>query len=91
MLCVLTGSPCASDACVAGCREEEASFSRTLAKGIERFKKAAGAAKNGKLPSYDAFALWDSFGFPIDLTQVTIQPQQRRLMQQNLPAVHSCP
>ena len=52
------------------CREEEASFSRTLSKGIERFKKAAGAATNGKLPSPDAFALWDSFGFPIDLTQV---------------------
>ena len=29
-------------------REEEASFSRTLVKGIEKYKKAAVAAKEGK-------------------------------------------
>ena len=46
------------------------SFSRTLMKGIERFKKAAAVAKDGQLDSYDAFELWDSFGFPIDLTEV---------------------
>ena len=56
-------------------REEEVSFSRTLVKGIERFKKAAAAAQGGQLNSKDAFELWDSFGFPIDLTQVcTLQP-----------------
>lgn len=51
-------------------REEEASFSRTLVKGLERFKKMAGAAKNGRLSGQDAFILWDTFGFPIDLTQL---------------------
>ncbi|GMH32692.1 hypothetical protein BSKO_00526 [Bryopsis sp. KO-2023] len=51
-------------------REEEASFSRTLIKGIERFKKAAAGAKNGVLEGYDAFVLWDSYGFPADLTQI---------------------
>lgn len=51
-------------------REEEASFSRTLLKGIERFKKAAAAAQGGKLDGQEAFVLWDTFGFPVDLTQL---------------------
>jgi alanyl-tRNA synthetase len=45
------------------------SFSRTLLKGIERFKKAASLAKGGKLSGKDAFELWDTYGFPSDLTQ----------------------
>ncbi len=54
-----------------GCiREEETSFSRTLVKGIERFKKAAAAAEGGVLSGKDAFELWDTYGFPPDLTQV---------------------
>ncbi len=51
-------------------REEEVSFSRTLVKGLELFKKAAAAAKGGQLAGRDAFLLWDTFGFPLDLTQV---------------------
>eukprot|EP00884_Botryococcus_braunii_P001847 jgi/Botrbrau1/11663/Bobra.168_2s0018.1 len=52
-------------------REEEASFSRTLEKGIERFKKAAASIpKGGSLPGKDAFELWDTFGFPLDLTEL---------------------
>ena len=50
--------------------EEEASFSRTLIKGIERFKKAAAASTDGKISGPDAFLLWDTFGFPVDLTQL---------------------
>jgi len=50
-------------------REEEVSFSRTLVKGLELFKKAAAAAKGGQLAGRDAFLLWDTFGFPLDLTQ----------------------
>ncbi len=54
-------------------REEEASFSRTLEKGIERFKKAAASIpKGGSLPGKDAFELWDTFGFPVDLTEVAV-------------------
>ena len=33
-------------------KEEEASFSRTLVKGIERFKKAAAASKGGVLDGW---------------------------------------
>ncbi|KAJ7564423.1 hypothetical protein O6H91_02G016900 [Diphasiastrum complanatum] len=50
--------------------EEEASFGRTLVKGIERFKKAISEVKDGKLSGQDAFILWDTFGFPMDLTQL---------------------
>ena len=45
-------------------------FGRTLAKGLERFKKAAAAAADGKLSGQEAFVLWDTFGFPVDLTQL---------------------
>lgn len=50
--------------------EEEASFGRTLLKGIEKFKKATADVKTGKLSGQDAFVLWDTYGFPIDLTQL---------------------
>eukprot|EP00879_Flechtneria_rotunda_P019885 GHRR01020901.1.p1 GENE.GHRR01020901.1~~GHRR01020901.1.p1 ORF type:complete len:887 (+),score=336.05 GHRR01020901.1:277-2937(+) len=55
--------------------EEEASFSRTLLKGIERFKKLAASAENGTISGTDAFLLWDSFGFPVDLTQLMAEEQ----------------
>lgn len=56
-------------------REEEASFSRTLVKGIERFKKAAAAttaAGGNTIDGAEAFVLWDTYGFPVDLTQVRL-------------------
>ncbi|MEW5320492.1 MAG: hypothetical protein WDW38_011561 [Sanguina aurantia] len=58
------------DVIFATIREEEASFSRTLVKGIERFKKAAAASSDGTLPGSEVFVLWDTFGFPMDLTQL---------------------
>ena len=57
----------------ATCSEEEVSFNRTLDKGIARFKKAAAAAKSQgqkDIDSKDAFEMWDTYGFPVDLTQV---------------------
>jgi alanyl-tRNA synthetase len=52
-------------------RDEEDSFTRTLANGIRAFNKAAErvrAAGGGALPGADAFHLYDSMGFPFDLT-----------------------
>ena len=49
------------------------SFGRTLDKGIARLKKAAAAAKSQNqkhIDSKDAFEMWDTYGFPVDLTQV---------------------
>jgi alanyl-tRNA synthetase len=48
-------------------REEEESFGRTLDRGIELFEQAA---ERGAISGEDAFKLHDTFGFPIDLTQV---------------------
>ncbi|XP_022153158.1 alanine--tRNA ligase-like [Momordica charantia] len=50
--------------------EEEASFGKTLLKGIERFKKAAQDVQGKILSGQDAFILWDTYGFPLDLTQL---------------------
>ena len=47
--------------------EEEASFGRTLDKGIKRFDELASASTIG---GEDAFMLYDTFGFPLDLTQM---------------------
>uniref|UniRef100_A0ACD5ZHD6 Uncharacterized protein n=1 Tax=Avena sativa TaxID=4498 RepID=A0ACD5ZHD6_AVESA len=54
-------------------KDEEARFEKTLAKGYKRFKKAADAIKeNGGalLSGQDAFVLSDTYGYPIDLTEV---------------------
>lgn len=49
---------------------EEASFGKTLLKGIEKFKKAAQDVQGKVLSGQDAFILWDTYGFPLDLTQL---------------------
>jgi len=50
-------------------RDEESAFERTLDKGIEHFKKAADKSKSSKIiTAEDAFTLYDTFGFPFDLT-----------------------
>jgi alanyl-tRNA synthetase len=50
---------------------EEDAFRQTLAKGTVIFDTAAGQTKSrgaSQLPGSDAFALHDTYGFPIDLT-----------------------
>ncbi|XAR63900.1 Alanine--tRNA ligase [Bertholletia excelsa] len=49
---------------------EEASFGRTLLNGIEKFKRAAQDVRGKILSGQDAFVLWDTYGFPLDLTQL---------------------
>ena len=44
-------------------------------KGIERFKKVAATAQGGVLNGEDVFLLWDTFGFPVDLTELMAQEQ----------------
>ncbi len=48
--------------------EEESSFLRTLASGIQRFEKYQ--VSNNTIEGAFAFELFDTFGFPIDLTQL---------------------
>jgi alanyl-tRNA synthetase len=50
--------------------DEEESFGRTLDHGIDLFDKAAAGAANKTISAQDAFKLYDTHGFPIDLTQL---------------------
>ncbi|MDG2094316.1 MAG: alanine--tRNA ligase [Phycisphaerales bacterium] len=51
-------------------RDEEEAFLRTLERGLALFDTAAQGATDGNLSGEDAFALHDTFGFPIDLTEL---------------------
>jgi alanyl-tRNA synthetase len=51
-------------------REEEDSFLRTLAKGIQRFENYLATANDKTIDGKFAFELYDTFGFPIDLTEL---------------------
>lgn len=48
--------------------EEEQSFLRTLVAGVQRFESYE--ALNGMVDGHFAFELYDTFGFPIDLTEL---------------------
>jgi len=50
--------------------EEESSFLRTLAQGIKRFENYISGTKDKTVSGDFAFELFDTFGFPIDLTQL---------------------
>jgi alanyl-tRNA synthetase len=52
-------------------REEEAAFLRTLATGITRFEQHVKELKPGSVVNGTfAFELFDTYGFPVDLTQL---------------------
>ncbi len=63
-------------------REEEESFGRTLGRGIALFEDAAERARtdhHGEISGEDAFKLHDTYGFPIDLTEVMAQEKGLRV------------
>ena len=49
---------------------EEASFNETLDRGLKRFEDALPDVKDNTLSGEVAFQLYDTFGFPIDLTEL---------------------
>jgi alanyl-tRNA synthetase len=49
-------------------KAEEESFNRTLDRGIELFEQVV--ASGGVFPATEAFKLYDTFGFPLDLTEL---------------------
>ena len=49
---------------------EEVSFGKTLDRGIALFNEAAQRATSQRIAAHDAFKLHDTYGFPIDLTQL---------------------
>ncbi|MBO7314700.1 MAG: alanine--tRNA ligase, partial [Alistipes sp.] len=55
--------------------EEEASFLRTLATGINLLEGVIKKSAGGKISGKDAFVLYDTYGFPIDLTELIAKEQ----------------
>jgi len=56
--------------------EEEKAFLRTLEQGTRRMEQAL-VESTGTLPGDKAFELFDTYGFPIDLTQLIAREQGR--------------
>ncbi|BBH22576.1 alanine--tRNA ligase [Paenibacillus baekrokdamisoli] len=50
-------------------KEEKDKFAKTLEKGLGEIKKALSKLENGILPGDVAFKLYDTYGFPIELTE----------------------
>lgn len=49
-------------------QREEEQFALTLANGIKYFEQAIGKSKGGIISGEDTFKLYDTYGFPVDLT-----------------------
>jgi alanyl-tRNA synthetase len=51
-------------------KEEEEAFLRTLDKGLKRMEDITRSSKDRVIAGKDAFELYDTFGFPLDLTRL---------------------
>lgn len=82
-------------------REEEESFERTLDRGIALFEEAADSARrhhHNRIRGEDAFRLHDTYGFPVDLTQIMAQEkglavdiaEYERLMEEARERARAC-
>ena len=61
-------------------REEESSFLRTVEQGLQRIEQILEETNNGDMVSGDkAFELYDTFGFPVDLTALILREFKRDL------------
>ena len=49
-------------------KSEKIKFNKTLENGLKEFEKIASKIDNGKMDKDNAFRLYDTFGFPIELT-----------------------
>ena len=57
--------------------DEEESFGKTLDRGIKMFEDIAGESKS--ITGDDAFKLYDTYGFPVDLTQIMAEERGLRV------------
>ena len=54
-------------------RAEEESFGKTLDRGLEIFERFSA---EGQISGSDAFQLYDTYGFPLDLTQLIARERE---------------
>ncbi len=57
-------------------RIEEERFFATIDRGIARFEEVAAKAKDNTIDGRDAFVLYDTYGFPLDLTQIMAEERK---------------
>ena len=62
-------------------REEEESFLRTLDKGIQRIKEIVNNTNYRVIGGKKLFELYDTFGFPLDLTALILREHKREIDQ----------
>ncbi len=63
----------AQDLIINSLKIEEERFRKNLAKGIEVLEKESKNIKNNKFNGQTAFKLYDTYGFPLDLTQTILK------------------
>ena len=61
--------PGQADTVVRALQAEEERFAETLDSGMKIFDDVAAKVTDGVIPGEDAFRLYDTYGFPLDLTQ----------------------
>lgn len=54
-------------------QEEEQSFLKTLSQGLKRLEDIVNGSSSKTISGYKAFELFDTFGFPIDLTALILE------------------
>ncbi len=57
-------------------KAEETRFNQTLDTGLEKFNEIVAAQKVGKLSGKHAFMLYDTYGFPLDLTIILAEEKK---------------
>ena len=66
---------------------EEGRFARTLKQGNKEFDKVASRVENGTLDGLSAFHLYDTYGFPIEMT---CELARERGLKVDIPAFEEC-
>jgi alanyl-tRNA synthetase len=62
--------------------EEESAFLKTLGKGLKKMEKIISGLKaenSNTMPGKEAFEMYDTFGFPVDLTQLILRENNIQL------------
>ena len=67
-------------------REEEASFLRTLDQGLQLLEKVISESNGTEVSGQKAFELYDTFGFPKDLTALILKEKEMTFNEANFEA-----